>query len=930
MIPILFDADAKDFSTRGLGPLADAISCKVVEERNSTYELTMQYPKDGIHFSDIGLNKIILAIPSPYREPQPFRIYKISTPMQGKVTINAQHISYDLSGVAVMPFTGNSVADVLNKIKLNSVNTNDFDFTGNSDFVAECIYNTPYTARQILGGIEGSVIDRFGGEYEFDKFTVKWSLHRGVDNGVTVRYGKNLLTLNQDVDISKIVTGVVPYWASSEDGSAVIGDRVNMDGEYNFEKIIPLDLTQEFQEAPSKEQLESRAKSYIDANYSLEPDINCTVSFALIEQYDEYKDFKLLEKCDLCDTVTVQYPDLGVNSTAKIVKIDTDVLKERYNSVTIGTVRANIAQTIVAQQKAVENIPSKKDVSDLVSGALGKVMGAQGGTVRFLDTNDDGEPDTLYIADNADPKLAKQVWRFNYLGWAASSNGYNGPFTLGATLEDGLLADFVTAANLTAGTIKSADNGNTFFLDLVNGILRMKATSFSIGGKSVDDIAGSAASSAANREVNNFVNSVFNPEIQSLQNQIDGQIETYFYDYAPSDSRLPTSEWNTETERAKHEGDLFFDKSTGYAYRYYKNANVWKWQLVKDTDITTALQDAAAAKDTADSKRRTFIDTPYPPYDEGDLWTQGPNGDIMRCIKSKESGQYDPGDWQNASGYTDDTAANAAEAHAARNTAALEIANGEIALRAKKEELDSLGKRVTTAESSIEMNAESIKSKVSSGDVQSIIDQNADSIRLKADKIAWESENSSMTEDGEFACKNASIGGEIKCENIIGDIRYGTFIDPERGVIFTFREVKNSNKVYTSYKAQDSNYIVYNDHLDGYYADDIYGIIKEKGITQYGIDGIPFGCIVGGEMASTGPLILSDYIIYSKKGIRLRNENYSISMSPNRITINYDEDFYVDIHDNASDELYEAYDGILTTNDGTFYVKNGLICDMPY
>ena len=496
MIPILFDANEKDFSTRGLGALSDAKSCKVVEERNGTYELTMQYPKDGIHFNDIGLNKIISAIPSPYREAQPFRIYKISTPMNGVVTINAQHISYDLSGITVMPFTANSVADVLSKIKINSVNTNEFEFTGNSTATSNCVYSVPYTARQILGGVEGSIIDRFHGEYEFDKFTVRWYENRGSNNGVTVRYGKNLLTLNQEVDVSKIVTGVIPYWTNPESGDSVVGDRIEMEGEYAFTIIKPLDLSDKFEEAPTKDQLNQRAKSYIKANYSVEPDINCTVSFALVEQYDEYKDYKLLEQCDLCDIVTVQYPDLGVNSTAKIVKIDTDVLKGRYNSVTIGSVRANIAQTIIDQQKSVENVPTKVSVSQMVHDSLDKITGAQGGSVRLLDTNGDGSPDTLYIADDPDPMKAKKVWRFNYLGWAASSNGYNGPFTLGATLEDGLLADFVKAANLVAGTIKSADDGRTSFLDLDSGVLRMNATQFSINSSSIDDYVDDAVSGA--------------------------------------------------------------------------------------------------------------------------------------------------------------------------------------------------------------------------------------------------------------------------------------------------------------------------------------------------------------------------------------------------------------------------------------------------
>lgn len=653
MIPILFDADARDFNNRGLGPLNDCISCKVVEERNSTYELEMQYPKDGIHFSEIGLNKIIYAIPSPYRMPQPFRIYKISREMRGSVTINAQHISYDLSGITVMPFTAGSLADVFYGIKTNSINENIFTFFGSSALSCTCTYEKPNSARQILGGMEGSALDIFGGEYEFDKFEVIWRQNRGANNGVTVRYGKNLMDVKQEIDASGVVTGAVPYWIDSESGTVVIGSRIDVAGEFPIERIVPLDLSEKFDNMPTQSELNKAAKSYVESNYTGEPDINCDITFALIEQYEEYKDFALLEKCDLCDIVTVVYPELGVHSTAKIVKIETDVLRERYDSVTIGSVRANIAQTIVAQQKEVDNVPSRMDVSQLVRSSLDKITGAQGGAVRLLDTNDDGLPDTLYIADNPDPSKAIQVWRFNYLGWGASKNGYNGPFTLGATLEKGLLAEFVTAAKLVAGTITSADN-ESFLLDLDNSILHMKSQSVLIDDKSFGDIAGDSAQTA----INNFISNVYDPRIADLQRQIDGQIETFFYDYPPTLNNEPALSWESDTDKSKHEGDLFFDKTTGYAYRFYKDGNIWEWVQVRDNDITTALQEAAAAQDTADAKRRVFVSTPKPPYDVGDLWVQGANGDILRCGTNRESGEYDPDDWVRASKYTDDSSLN--------------------------------------------------------------------------------------------------------------------------------------------------------------------------------------------------------------------------------------------------------------------------------
>ena len=228
-----------------------------------------------------------------------------------------------------------------------------------------------------------------------------------------------------------------------------------------------------------------------------------TVSFAQLEQSEEYKHLKLLERVSLFDTVNVEFPALNVSATARVVKLVYDGLADRVKSVNLGSVRANIADTIANQQTELEKTKDKPTVSMVqkISSALAKaIMGANGGAVRLIDTNDDGEPDELYIADNADPAQAVKVWRFNYNGWAASKNGYSGPFEFGATLEDGLLANFVTAAQLVAGTIKSQDNGKTFFLDLDNGVLNMNATSFNISGKTVDEIAQTKATGAVNAQ----------------------------------------------------------------------------------------------------------------------------------------------------------------------------------------------------------------------------------------------------------------------------------------------------------------------------------------------------------------------------------------------------------------------------------------------
>jgi len=227
--------------------------------------------------------------------------------------------------------------------------------------------------------------------------------------------------------------------------------------------------------APTEEQLREAAENYIVNNNIGVPDISWTVQFVQLEQTEEYKGMALLERVLLGDTVSVVFPRMRVNASARAVKIDFDPILERYNSVTLGKVKSDLASTIVKQQQEINKRPSAQDMTSIINDKLSvTIPGINGGAVRLLDTNGDGNPDELYIADNADPSLAVKVWRFNYEGWAASKTGYNGPYIFGATLDDGLLANFVTAAQLVAGTIRSRD-GETFFLDLDNGVLEMKA-----------------------------------------------------------------------------------------------------------------------------------------------------------------------------------------------------------------------------------------------------------------------------------------------------------------------------------------------------------------------------------------------------------------------------------------------------------------------
>ena len=462
MKPILFPSTATEFTTQGLGALSDAISCIVTEERNGMYELEMQYPQSGIHFSEIQNRCIVYAIPSPYREAQPFRVYRITRPINGIATIYAQHISYDLAGIPVNPFTAGSAAEALSGMASHTAVESPFSFWTDKSTTANFSVLVPSASRSVLGGVEGSILDVYGGEYLFDKFFVRLYNQRGNDNGVVIRYGKNLTDVEQDANISSVATGVLPYWVGAE-GELVQGNIVNVDGTFDFVRIMTIDFSSDFENQPTTSELETRAMQYIKSNKIGVPSVSISVSFVQLEQTEEYKDLALLEKCDLCDTVTVQFESLGINAKAEIVRIITDVLLERYESVEVGDIRANIAYTIAHQQQKIEKAPTTSAMQKAINNATNWLTGADGYVIAVKDDN--GTWKEILFLDTPSVETAKNVLRLNTNGIGFSTNGVNGPYRNAWTIDGSLVADFITTGTLNAALAKiiniDATNINT-------------------------------------------------------------------------------------------------------------------------------------------------------------------------------------------------------------------------------------------------------------------------------------------------------------------------------------------------------------------------------------------------------------------------------------------------------------------------------------
>lgn len=337
----------------------------------------------------------------------------------------------------------------------------------------------------------------------------------------------------------------------------------------------------------------------------------------------------------------------------------------RYSAATKNYVeyRKQIVQEKTDRQKALEELKDR--------------LNNASGTYTTIEKDSAGG-EIFYLHNKPQLKDSDMIWKMTAEAWGVSTDGgktYNAGMTVdGDTIVRYLKATGLTADVITSGRIQVKDSlGNVIFLvDMDTGAVQISGNNIVIGGKTATDAISDSLKEAKNYadgKVSDFAETV-TKSVADLQNQIDGQIETFYYDYEPKLNNIPASDWTTEDDKKKHEGDLFYWKSKGYAYRFFKDGDTWKWQLVQDTDVTKALRTASFAQSTADSKCRVFLTQPTPPYDTGDMWNQGQNGDILTCVVARgEGASYVETDWQKLNKYTDDETANKALEEARKSRA---------------------------------------------------------------------------------------------------------------------------------------------------------------------------------------------------------------------------------------------------------------------
>lgn len=514
-------AQAYPYTGNGLGGLPDAIEAITTHEINGQYELYFRYPVTGLHYEELLNGRIVMAAPDDLTDEQPFRIYRITKPLNGVVTVYARHLCYDLQGIVVEPFTAGSLTEAMLTIPTKCTPSSPITLQTTRTVASGITLNEPRPLWRLLGGQEGSLLDVYGGEWDFDKLDAKLVTQLGQDRGVNIRYGKNLTELEQDATIEASYSGVFPYWYDEETSTLVTLTEkvVAVTGSVVTDRNLVLDCSDDFDTQPTEQQLRDRANAYIAANSVGNLKSSWKVSFVDTEDF--------IDKVALGDTLHVYYEALGVIATARAVKTEYDVLKGKYKSITVGRVKQNLAAIIVNDQRETDSKikTAKSFLEQAIDEATYSIT--HGGGV-FREIYDGYDLKEIVSLDDPDITRALSVWRWNNGGFGHSSTGYNGQYTL-ALLPDGSInAEMITTGILNAniiqtGILQDAAGKNSWNLD--TGALTI--TDGSINISTSDETQDIIQFNADNRLASGYglvVNTKMQPE----------KLEVEAHDYRPN------------------------------------------------------------------------------------------------------------------------------------------------------------------------------------------------------------------------------------------------------------------------------------------------------------------------------------------------------------------------------------------------------------
>ncbi|MBQ8574829.1 MAG: phage tail protein [Clostridia bacterium] len=479
MIPII----CKNDETK-VGFLKKAIKAEVTEERNGVYELMLEYPVTGEHYSEIIVDRFIKAKPNMTSDNQFFRIYKVSKPIHGIVTVKAEHVSYALSHypIKAVDLTSTTAQSAINGVlsaSSESLKSAHPFKVGGCDIETIAPFKAQLcSARAALGGIEGSVLDTYGGELEFNNYTVNLHKNRGADNGVRITYGKNMTDLKLDISLQNSYTGIYPYCIGEDDTLITLDEgTIHVENESGIaERVLLLDCTSMFEDDEEKnaDNLKKHANEYLANNDINAIEGSMSVSMIDLSKSENYKNLSVLETVSLCDTVKVEHKNLAVTVKMKVIKVIYDVLGEKNKTLELGTAKSDFADTIKqlthTAEKAKEfaaKTESKlvKEYKQAIEDATKAITGASGGYVVLNPPKNPSE--ILILCDSPSISKAKKIWRFNSAGLAYSSSGYEGPYGPALLADGKFVINDITAQTISANLIRSgmltSVDGNSYF-----------------------------------------------------------------------------------------------------------------------------------------------------------------------------------------------------------------------------------------------------------------------------------------------------------------------------------------------------------------------------------------------------------------------------------------------------------------------------------
>ena len=564
----LYDKNETDFTHNGICILKP-LEATVTEELNGDYSLKVTMPRGK---KEIEIEQIIKA-PTPKSE-QLFRVYNSDIDMLGNQVFYARHIFYDLLDYFIEDTRpSGSGALAISKILENT------PFTGTSDITEQgtAYYQMMNPVKAILGA-DNAFIEVWGGELERDNFNVRMRNHLGTDGGVSIRYRKNLTGLRLQTDLSGVYTKIMPT-GLQENGqtllklpekyisSPLIDNYVNIKTTRIHYSDIKID--EETTQEQALEMLRNATTQEFENGLD-KPQITATVEFIPLQDTEEYKDYSILERVYLGDTIRVFHEDLSIELETKIIEYEFDALSKRYNKVILGNANPKYGDT---QKKYVEKQKEETTTAleQAIINATQLITGNQGG---YIVMNPSEKPQEIFIMDTPDMNTARKVWRWNLSGLGYSSTGISGPFALAMTMDGAIVADFITAGTINgalikAGSVESCSLSQEYkksVTDAINSSANEVTQAFQVAD-------GQVLSTVNNTLSNYSTTTQMNSAITQSANKISSDVSATYLSktsasntYATKTSLTQTaSEINTEVAKKVNNSD-FATKITQNAY----------------------------------------------------------------------------------------------------------------------------------------------------------------------------------------------------------------------------------------------------------------------------------------------------------------------------------------------------------------------------